>query len=255
MLHCIKSNNFGRDTVNLVSKSTLASYYECYLYKLLREHHEDNNKFHYVITKYLANTEKGDELKNENIISRDNNNSKKQSNRVGEPKPEFKKQDKQKKDEKVKQKNMNSTFVDLKKSFETAEWLRKSNSLKVDISNNLTKMKIKKIDIINLNNNSENYLPLNSRSLNLLYSVIIGINLDIILIFNDQTIISLAPKNWLETATPETLIKNNYSFVYHDLDIRAFEQDLKSICVDEITAPQYIQMWLKYIPIVFAKDK
>lgn len=148
--------------------------------------------------------------------------------------------------------NNQQVFLNLQKSFETAEWITKSNQMHVATQNALKNMIVDKINIIDLrdNTNTETYISLSSRTMHLLYSVAIGANLDIILIFNDSTTIKLAPESWLKSTNAQTLIQNEYFYVYKNLNLDDFQQSLKPLVADEINTPEYIQMFLKYSPIV-----
>lgn len=148
--------------------------------------------------------------------------------------------------------NNQQVFLNLQKSFETAEWITKSNQMHVATQNALKNMIVDKINIIDLrdNTNTQTYISLSSRTMHLLYSVAIGANLDIILIFNDSTTIKLAPESWLKSTNAQTLIQNEYFYVYKNLNLDDFQQSLKPLVADEINTPEYIQMFLKYSPIV-----
>lgn len=148
--------------------------------------------------------------------------------------------------------NNQRVFLNLQKSFETAEWITKSNQMHVATQNALKNMIVDKINIIDLrdNTNTQTYISLSSRTMHLLYSVAIGANLDIILIFNDSTTIKLAPESWLKSTNAQTLIQNEYFYVYKNLNLDDFQQSLKPLVADEINTPEYIQMFLKYSPIV-----
>lgn len=152
--------------------------------------------------------------------------------------------------------NNQRVFLNLQKSFETAEWITKSNQMKIATQDALKNMIIDKINIIDLrdNINTDTYIALNNRTMHLLYSVAIGANLDIILIFNDSTTIRLAPESWLRSTNAETLIKNQYFYIYKDLNLNDFQQSLKPLVAEEISTSEYMQMFLKYSPIVTDPD-
>src|SRR5699024_7811031 len=78
--------------------------------------------------------------------------------------------------------NNQRVFLNLQKSFETAEWITKSNQMKIATQDALKNMIVDKINIIDLrdNINTDTYIALNNRTMHLLYSVAIGANLDII---------------------------------------------------------------------------
>lgn len=152
--------------------------------------------------------------------------------------------------------NNQRVFLNLQKSFETAEWITKSNQMKIATQDALKNMIVDKINIIDLrdNINTDTYIALNNRTMHLLYSVAIGANLDIILIFNDSTTIRLAPESWLRSTNAETLIKNQYFYIYKDLNLNDFQQSLKPLVAEEISTSEYMQMFLKYSPIVTDPD-
>lgn len=146
-------------------------------------------------------------------------------------------------------------FINLQQVFETAEWLRAANQLKVELNAHVNQMLVKAINLIDLSDRSETYIPLDKRTLNLLYSVVIGKNKDIILIFGDGTTINMAPQSWLsKNVNANVLLNNHYNYVYHDLNLTKLLQGLKPLCASEVNTPQYMQMWLKYIPFVPAKE-
>lgn len=151
--------------------------------------------------------------------------------------------------------NNQRVFMNLQKSFETSEWITKSNQMKVATRDALKNMIVDKINIVDLRDktNTDTYISLSSRTMHLLYSVAIGANLDIILIFNDSTTIRLAPESWLRSANAQTLIQNQYFYIYKDLNLNDFQQSLKPLIAEEISTSDYMQMFLKYSPIVTEK--
>lgn len=151
--------------------------------------------------------------------------------------------------------NNQRVFMNLQKSFETSEWITKSNQMKIATRDALKNMIVDKINIVDLRDktNTDTYISLSSRTMHLLYSVAIGANLDIILIFNDSTTIRLAPESWLRSANAQTLIQNQYFYIYKDLNLNDFQQSLKPLIAEEISTTDYMQMFLKYSPIVTEK--
>lgn len=206
---------------------------------------------------------KKEQSENENFISQNRYDEKRQSkiNRV-EQKHNFtsetrlqKRQETIKSPETNERKTIPNDFLNLQATFETTEWLEQANKLKVELNANLDNMTVKTLKLLDLKDNSETYIPLNRRTLNLLQSVIIGQSKFIILIFADGTTLTIAPKAWLDQGAKATdLIKNKYHFAYHDLDLAQLVKSLKPICASEVNTPMYMQMWLKYIPIIPADD-
>ncbi|WP_223876419.1 hypothetical protein, partial [Lactobacillus crispatus] len=57
-------------------------------------------------------------------------------------------------------------------------------------------------------------------------------------------------ESWLRSTNAETLIKNQYFYIYKDLNLNDFQQSLKPLVAEEISTSEYMQMFLKYSPIV-----
>lgn len=149
-------------------------------------------------------------------------------------------------------------FDNLKSAFETTEWLNAANKVKVELHANLQNMPIKSIKCTDLATNVVGYIPINSYSLNKIQSIIIIKDLmGIMIIFNDGTNLNIAPASILQQpgVNAQYLIKHKYTHVYSALNLEQFIEGLKPLCAAEMTAPQYIQMWMKYIPFIPLNEK
>lgn len=149
-------------------------------------------------------------------------------------------------------------YANLKSAFETTEWLNAANKVKVELHANLQSMPIKSIKCTDLATNVVGYIPINSYSLNKIQSIIIIKDLmGIMIVFNDGTNLNIAPASILQqpSVNAQYLIKHKYTHVYSDLNLQQFIEGLKPLCAAEMTAPQYIQMWMKYIPFIPSNEK
>lgn len=149
-------------------------------------------------------------------------------------------------------------ITDLNKTFKAAEWLIANNRESMYLENQFNNMVVKKIFLTSIEDNSENYIPLDRKTFHLLRTLIIGNDTELYFIFNDSNYLSIAPKHWLDSDVDiKTLKKNNYKYVYHDLDLQQLLNDLKPFIADkvngEVSGQKYMQLWFKYIPIAPAK--
>lgn len=162
-------------------------------------------------------------------------------------------------EEKASQGEKKNMFLDLQKAFETTEWINAANKVALELNNQVQQMPIKNIKCKDLrlipSDKAVGYIPFDTRSLNIIHSIIIQKELSIILIFNDGTTLNIAPEKWLsQGATVSELLQHKYNYVYYDLDLPAFIKGLKPLCASEVNAPSYLQMWLKYVPFVPLND-
>lgn len=149
-------------------------------------------------------------------------------------------------------------LTDLNETFQAAEWLIANNRENVYLENQFNNMAVKKIHLTNIEDNSENYIPLDRRTFHLLRTLIIGNDTELYFIFNDTNSLSIAPKHWLDGDVDiESLKKNNYRYVYHDLDLQQLLNDLMPLVAEKVNGAvagqKYMQLWFKYIPIAPAR--
>lgn len=148
--------------------------------------------------------------------------------------------------------------TDLSETFKAAEWLIANNRESVYLENQFNNMVVKKILLTSIEDNSESYIPLDRKTFHLLRTIIIGNDTEMYFIFNDSNSLSIAPKHWLDSDVDiEVLKKNNYKYVYHDLDLQQLVNDLKPFIAEKVngvvSGQKYMQLWFKYIPIAPAK--
>lgn len=143
-------------------------------------------------------------------------------------------------------------YTKVKESVTTAEWLKKANSFAIETSKEIKNLKIKRIKLLSLEDESKSSILLDDLLLHYLASIIVGKNLDIFLIFRDTTIISIAPNKWLESnnISKTYLLNNGYKYSYENLDVNLLIESLKPFCAAASVTNQTTQLWLKFVPIL-----
>lgn len=113
------------------------------------------------------------------------------------------------------------------------------------------KLPVKQINIVNVNDGTESYIPLDNELFHLLSSVVIGKNGDITMVFRDATSLQIAPANWAANQeAKETLFQNGFDFYYENLDLKALSNALQSLSSSIVDTKEYIQYWIVFLPII-----
>ena len=149
-------------------------------------------------------------------------------------------------------------LADLNEIFQASEWLIANARENVYLDNQFNNMVVKKVLLTNIEDNSENYIPLDRKTFHLLRTLIIGNDSELYFIFNDSNSLSIAPKHWLDSdVNIEALKEHNYKYAYHDLDLKQLLTDLKPFVAEKVNGvvggQKYMQLWFKYVPIAPAK--
>lgn len=113
------------------------------------------------------------------------------------------------------------------------------------------KLPVKQINIVNVNDGTESYIPLDNELFHLLSAVVIGENGDITMVFRDTTSLQIAPSNWAANQeAKETLLQNGFDFYYEALDLKALSNALQSLSSSIVDTKEYIQYWIVFLPII-----
>lgn len=113
---------------------------------------------------------------------------------------------------------------------------------------------IRKINVVDLTDGSENYILLDSMFFHLLGFATIGKNLDIVLMFRDGTQMQIASPKMLSVDNNEEvkqyLIKNNYTFAYKDIDIKKLADCFKQLSSYVFCNEQITQYYIEFLPVI-----
>lgn len=156
-------------------------------------------------------------------------------------------------EKKLEENKNEDVYNKIQKAANAATFVEKTQ-VHVKLRAAIDKLPIKEINVIDLTDGSESYIPLDSMFFHLLGFATIGENLDVILMFRDGTQMQIASPKMLSADDSEKvkqyLIKNNYTFVYKDTDIKKLADCFKQLSSFVFNNNQLTQYYIEFLPVI-----
>lgn len=156
-------------------------------------------------------------------------------------------------EKKLEENKNEDVYNKIQKAANAATFIEKTQ-VHVKLRAAIDKLPIKEINVIDLTNGSESYIPLDSMFFHLLGFATIGENLDVVLMFRDGTQMQIASPKMLSADDSEKvkqyLIKNNYTFVYKDTDIKKLADCFKQLSSFVFNNNQLTQYYIEFLPVI-----